>query len=160
MITIIAAIANNNALGMDNKLIWYLPNDLKRFKSVTNGHHVIMGRKTYESVGKPLPNRTSIIITRNKNYNAAGCLIVNSLEEALEKAKDDENPYILGGAEIYKLAMPIADKLDLTLVHHEFKADAFFPPIDTAIWKEISRKDFKADEMNKYDYSFVTYERL
>ena len=159
MITIIAAIANNNALGMDNKLIWYLPNDLKRFKSVTNGHHVIMGRKTFESLGKPLPNRTSIIITRNKNYKAAGCFIVNSLEEALEKAKDDENPYILGGAEIYKLAMPIADKLDLTIVHHEFEADAFFPPIDTSIWKENSREYFKADEMNKYDYSFVTYER-
>ena len=159
MITIIAAIANNNALGMDNKLIWYLPNDLKRFKSVTNGHHVIMGRKTFESLGKPLPNRTSIIITRKKSYKAGNCLVVNSLEEALEKAKDDENPYILGGAEIYKLAMPIADKLDLTIVHHEFEADAFFPDIDTSIWKEKSREDFKADEMNKYDYSFVTYER-
>ena len=159
MVTIIAAIAENNALGMDNKLIWYLPEDLKRFKRVTKGHHVIMGRKTFESLGKPLPNRTSIIITRNKNYTASNCLVVNSLKEALEKAKDDKNPYILGGAEIYKLAMPIADKLDLTIVHHAFEADAFFPDIDTAIWKEISREDFKADEMNKYDYSFVTYER-
>jgi len=159
MITIIAAIANNRALGMNNKLIWHLPEDLKRFKSVTRGHHVIMGRKTFESLGKPLPNRTSIIITRNKNYNAQACLVVNSLEEALEKAKEDKNPFILGGSEIYKLAMPIADKLDLTLVHHEFEADAFFPEIDSSIWKESSRQDFKADDKNKYDYSFVTYEK-
>ena len=159
MITIIAAIANNNALGINNKLIWHLPEDLKRFKRVTTGHHVIMGRKTFESLGKPLPNRTTIIITRNKNYKVNNCLVVNSLDEALKNAKQDKNPYILGGAEIYKLAMPIADKLDLTIVHHEFEADAFFPEIDTSIWKETSRKNFKADEMNKYDYSFVTYEK-
>jgi dihydrofolate reductase len=159
MITIIAAIANNNALGLNNKLIWHLPEDLKRFKRVTTGHHVIMGRKTFESLGKPLPNRTTIIITRNKNYKANNCIIVNSLDEALENAKQDKNPYILGGAEIYKLAMPIANKLDLTIVHHEFQADAFFPEIDTSIWKEKSRENFKADEMNKYDYSFVSYEK-
>lgn len=160
MITIIAAIANNNALGMDNKLIWHLPEDLKRFKRVTNGHHVIMGRKTFESLGKPLPNRTSIIITRNKNYKAENCLVVNSLNEALKNAKSDLNPYILGGAEIYNLAMPIADKLDLTIIHHEFKADAFFPEIDPSIWEEKSRENFKADDINKYDYSFVTYEKV
>ena len=159
MITIIAAIANNNALGINNKLIWHLPEDLKRFKRVTNGHHVIMGRKTFESLGKPLPNRTTIIITRNKNYKANNCIVVNSLDEALKNAKQDKNPFILGGAEIYKLAMPIADKLDLTIVHYEFEADAFFPEIDTSIWKETSREKFKADEMNKYDYSFVTYEK-
>lgn len=159
MITIIAAIANNRALGMNNKLIWHLPEDLKRFKRVTNGHHIIMGRKTFESLGKPLPNRTTIIITRDKKYKAHNCLIASSLEDALEKAKDDKDPYILGGSEIYNLAMPIADKLDLTLVHHVFDADAFFPEIDTSIWEEISRKDFKADDMNKYDYSFVTFER-
>ncbi len=159
MITIIAAIANNNALGINNKLIWHLPEDLKRFKRVTNGHHVIMGRKTFESLSNPLPNRTTIIITRNKNYKANNCIVVNSLDEALKNAKQDKNPFILGGAEIYKLAMPIADKLDLTIVHHEFEADAFFPEIDTSIWKEKSREKFKADEMNKYDYSFVTYEK-
>lgn len=159
MVTIIAAIANNNALGINNKLIWHLPEDLKRFKRVTNGHHVIMGRKTFESLGKPLPNRTTIIITRNKNYKANNCIVVNSLDEALKNAKQDKNPFILGGAEIYKLAMPIVDKLDLTIVHHEFEADAFFPEIDTSIWKEKSREKFKADEMNKFDYSFVTYEK-
>ncbi|REE80634.1 dihydrofolate reductase [Lutibacter oceani] len=159
MITIIAAIAENNALGKDNQLIWHLPADLKRFKQVTLNHHIIMGRKTFESLGKPLPNRTTIIITRNKNYSAKGCIVVNSLKKAIEASKNDENPYILGGAEIYKQAMEIADKLDLTFVHHKFEADAFFPVIDTKIWKETSREDFKADEKNKYNFSFVTFER-
>ena len=157
MITIIAAIAENNALGKDNQLIWHLPADLKRFKQVTLNHHIIMGRKTFESLGKPLPNRTSIIITRNKDYKVADCIVVNSLNKALEAAEKDENPYILGGAEIYKQAIKIADKLDLTFIHHTFNADAFFPTIDPSIWKETSREDFKADENNKYNYSFVTY---
>ena len=159
MITIIAAIAENNALGKDNQLIWHLPADLKRFKKVTLGHHIIMGRKTFESLGKPLPNRTTIIITRNKNYAQEGCIIVHSLQEAIKAAKTDENPYILGGAEIYKQALEIADQLDLTFVHHPFEADAFFPEIDLNIWKESTREDCKADEKNKYNYSFVTYLR-
>jgi len=160
MIIIIAAIARNNALGKDNQLIWHLPADLKRFKRITSGHHVIMGRKTYESLGKPLPNRTNIIISRNKDYTAKGCLVRNSLEEAIESAKEDPSPFILGGAEIYKQAIEIADVLDLTFVHHDFEADAFFPEIDPEIWEEISHEDFKADEKNKYDYSFVTYKRI
>lgn len=159
MITIIAAIAENNALGKDNQLIWHLPADLKRFKKVTSNHHIIMGRKTFESLGKPLPNRTTIIITRNPNYTAEGCVIVNSLQEAIDAATEDENPFILGGAEIYTLAIEIADKLDLTFVHHQFEADVFFPKIDKTVWKETSREDFKADEKNIYDYSFVTYIR-
>ncbi|MFA5297823.1 MAG: dihydrofolate reductase [Lutibacter sp.] len=160
MITIIAAIAENNALGKGNKLIWYLPADLKRFKKSTLNHWVIMGRKTYESIVKPLQNRTNILITRNKNYKAEGCIVVNSIEEAIQLAiKEDKNPFILGGAEIYKQAMPFTDKLDLTFVHHKFDADVFFPEIDKTIWKETSREDFKADEKNKYDYSFVTFER-
>jgi dihydrofolate reductase len=159
MITIIAAIAEKNALGKDNQLIWHLPADLKRFKKVTSNHHIIMGRKTFESVGKPLPNRTNIIITRNKDYNVPGCITVHSLQEALEAAKDDDNPFILGGAEIYKQAIEIADKLDLTFVHHEFEADAFFPEIDKNIWKETTREYFLADENNKYNYSFVTFSK-
>lgn len=157
MITIIAAVANNNALGKDNQLIWHLPADLKRFKTVTSGHHIIMGRKTFESLGKPLPNRTTIIITRNKNYFQEGCIVVNSIEAALKAAESDSNPYILGGAEIYKQAINLADKLDLTLVHHSFDADAFFPEIDFSVWKESLREDFKADQKNIYDYSFITY---
>ena len=160
MITIIAAIAENNALGKDNQLIWHLPADLKRFKKVTLNHAVIMGRKTYESLGKPLPNRTNIIITRNGDFKAEGCVVVNSLQQAIEASKEDQNPYILGGAEIYKQAIEIADKLDLTFVHHPFEADAFFPEIDKTIWKETSRENFKADDKNNYDFSFVTFERI
>jgi len=159
MITIIAAIANDNALGKDNQLIWHLPNDLKRFKKVTSGHHVIMGRKTFESLGRPLPNRVNIIITRNSDYTAEGCVVVHSLQEAVAAAKDDANPFILGGAQIYKHALEVADVLDLTFVHHSFDADAFFPEINMNVWKEDSREDFKADEKNKFDYSFVKFVR-
>lgn len=161
MVTIIAAIAENNALGKNNQLIWHLPADLKRFKKTTLNHVVIMGRKTFESLGKPLPNRTNIIITRDKNYKAESCIVVNSLTEALKvAAKEDENPFILGGAEIYKQAIPFTDRLDLTFVYHKFEADVFFPEIDRKIWKETSRENFKADDKNKYDYSFVTFERI
>ncbi|PCH76573.1 MAG: diacylglycerol kinase [Flavobacteriaceae bacterium] len=159
MITIIAAIAKDNALGKDNQLIWHLPNDLKRFKKVTSGHHVIMGRKTFESLGRPLPNRVNIIITRNTDYTAKGCVVVHSLAEAITAAKEDENPFILGGAQIYKHALEVADVLDLTFVHHSFEADAFFPEINKDVWKEDSREDFKADEKNKFDYSFVKFVR-
>jgi len=160
MITIIAAIANNNALGKNNQLIWHLPADLKRFKTTTSGHHIIMGRKTFESLKKALPNRTNIIITRSKNYNAENCIVVNSLHKALLAAKDDSKPYILGGAQIYKQAIKFADRLDITFVHHEFEADVFFPKIDLNIWKEVFRQDFTADDKNKYDYSFVSFERI
>jgi len=158
IITIIAAIANNNALGKDNKLIWHLSADLKRFKKLTTGHHIIMGRKTYESIGKPLPNRTTIIITKNKNYKQENCLIAHSLNEAIKMVKNDLNPFIIGGAQIYKQAITLADKLDITYVHQDFEADVFFPEIDLDKWNEISRETFKADEKNKYNYSFVTFE--
>jgi|TARA_B110000967_G_C18892689_1_gene568464 dihydrofolate reductase len=158
-ITLIAAIANDNALGKDNDLIWHLPADLKRFKTTTSGHHIIMGRNTYESIGKPLPNRTSVIITRNPDYKAEGCIVVNSLDEALKVAKNDDAPFIIGGAQIYKEAVHYADKLDITEVHQSFEADVYFPEINTTIWQETSREDFAADEKNKYDYSFVTYEK-
>ena len=157
-ITIIAAIGKNRELGKDNDLLWHLPNDLKRFKKVTKDHTVIMGRKTFESLGKALPHRTNIIITRNKNYTAENCTVVNSLAEALQKVNND-NPFILGGAEIYAQSMDIADTLDLTLVYASFEADAFFPEIDTTIWKEVYREDHKADEQHPYNYSFVTYKK-
>jgi len=160
MISIIAAIAKNNALGKDNDLIWHLPADLKRFKKITSGHHILMGRNTFESIGKPLPNRTSVVITRNDNYFKAGCLIANSIEEAIEITAK-ENAFIIGGAQIYKEALEkkLVDTLDITIVHHEFEADVFFPEIDETVWQEVSRQDFKADEKNKYDYSFVTYQK-
>ena len=160
MITLIAAIAKNNALGKDNDLIWHLPADLKRFKKVTTGHPILMGRNTFESIGKPLPNRTSIIITRNNNYFIDGCLIANSIEQAIELVEGND-AFIIGGAQIYKEALEqnLVDRLDITVLHHEFEADAFFPKIDMNIWKEVAREEFKADEKNKYDYSFVSYER-
>ncbi|WGH74170.1 dihydrofolate reductase [Tenacibaculum tangerinum] len=161
MITLIAAIAKNNALGKDNDLIWHLPADLKRFKKITTGHSILMGRTTFESIGKPLPNRTSIIITRNNNYFIDGCLIANSIEQAIALA-EGKDAFIIGGAQIYKQALEqdLVDRLDITLLHHEFEADAFFPEIDKKIWKEVAREDFKADEKNKYDYSFVSYEKV
>jgi dihydrofolate reductase len=160
-ITIIAAIANNNALGKDNDLIWHLPADLKRFKKVTSGHHIVMGRNTFESIGKPLPNRTTVVITRNKEYVADGCIIVNSLEAAIEVSKNDTHVFIIGGAQIYKQAIEknLADQLDITEVHHSFEADVYFPEIDSTIWEETSRKHFKPDEKNAYDYSFVSYKK-
>ena len=159
-VSIVVGIGNNREIGLGNKLLWHLSEDLKRFKKITMGHHMIMGRKTFESLGKPLPNRTTIIISRNKDYQVEGCIIVNSLEKAIMAAKEDANPYILGGGEIYRQALDHADILDLTVVHHSFEdADTFFPPIDFKKWKEISREDFKADETHDFDYSFVTYKK-
>ena len=161
IITIIAAIANNNALGKDNDLIWHLPADLKRFKRVTSGHHILMGRNTFESIGKPLPNRTTVIITRNENYKVEGCIVVDSIEKAIAISKKDEKIFIIGGAQIYKQAMTsnLVDQLDITQVHHSFDADVYFPEIDAKKWQETSREDFSADEKNKYNYSFISYKK-
>jgi len=155
----IAAAAENRALGKDNQLVWHLPNDFKRFKTLTTAHHIIMGRKTFESFPKPLPNRTHIIITRQKDYKAEGCIIVDSIEKAIEKCPKDEESFIIGGGEIYQLAMPFADKIELTVVHHNFDADAFFPEIKLEDWL-LNNTDFQAkDEKHLYDYSFKTYIR-
>ncbi|WP_196890857.1 dihydrofolate reductase [Aureivirga marina] len=160
MITLIAAIGKNNELGKDNQLIWKLSTDLKRFKNLTTGHVVIMGRKTYESMNKPLPNRTNIVITRNPNFKAEGCIIVSNIEEALKEAeKYDENPYIVGGGEIYRLSMDIADVLEITHVHHSFDADAFFPEISLNDWEAVFEEDHVADAKNEYDFSFITYQK-
>jgi len=160
LITLIAAISENNALGKDNQLLWHLPDDFKRFKEVTSGHHVIMGRKTFESLGKKaLPKRTNIVITRQKDYEASCIVLADSLKKALQISRTDDNPYILGGGMIYKEAIKIADRLDITLVHQEFEADTFFPDIDPNIWKEVSRSYHPKDEKHKYDFSFVIYER-
>lgn len=159
MVTIIAAVGRNRALGKDNDLIWHLPADLRRFKSLTRGHHVIMGRKTFESLGKPLPKRTNIIVSRNPDYRAEGCIVVDSLEKALEIAQSDPDPFILGGAEIYKQALSLADHMDLTYVHEDFEADAFFPEFDREEWELIGRQDFYKDDENPFDYSFVQYKK-
>ncbi len=156
MIRIIVAMSKNRVIGNNNQLIWKLSSDLKRFKELTTGNSVVMGRKTFESIGKPLPNRRNIIITRNNNYVAEGCDIVSSLEEAL--LLTNNNCFIIGGGEIYKQSLDLADKIYLTLVHKEFEGDTQFPELDKK-WAKISRKDFEADEKNEYKYSFIEYEK-
>ncbi len=160
-LSIIAAKAENNVIGNENQLIWHLPNDLKHFKQLTSGHPIIMGRKTFESIGKPLPNRTNIVITRKKDWNPEGILVVNSLHEAIEKGREiDEEVYIIGGGNIYEQSMDWADVLEITEVHHLFEGDTKFPEIDLNIWKETARTDFGKDEKHEFDYSFVRYERM
>lgn len=158
MITLIAAAGQNNELGKDNDLLWHLPDDFKRFKSLTTGHYIIMGRKTFESFPKPLPNRTHIIITRNNNYNAPeGCIVVDSLVKAIEICPKNETTYIIGGGEIYKQSIEIADCIELTRVHHHFEADTFFPEIDLEKW-ELTKSEFhEIDDKHKYSFTFETY---
>jgi len=161
-LTIIAAISENNALGKDNQMLWHLPDDFKHFKEVTTGHHVIMGRKTFESMEKKaLPKRTNIVVTRTKNYLCSCVLVVDSLRKAIQIAqRTDKNPYIIGGGIIYEEAIKLADKMDLTIVHHSFEADVFFPIIDPKIWRETLRIFHPKDEKHAFDFSFVTYERI
>lgn len=161
MINIVVAKASNNVIGAKNDLIWHLPNDLKHFKNLTSGHPIIMGRKTYESLGKPLPNRTNIVITRDSNWTTDGIVKENSLEKAIDSAlKIDEDIYIIGGGNIYKQAMEFTDILYITEVHHEFDGDTYFPEIDTDDWEEIERENFKKDEKHPFAYSFVTYKKV
>ena len=159
MITVIAAIGNNNELGKDNDLIWHLPADLKRFKKVTTGHTIVMGRNTFESIGKPLPNRRSVIITRNQNYHQEGCEVVHSLEEAISLIQNEEKALIIGGAQIYKetLEKGLADQLDITKVYENFEADVYFPEIKASDWKLIASEDFTSDEKNPHNYGFLKY---
>ena len=158
--TIIVAVAENNAIGKDNQLLWHLSDDLKRFKSLTSGHHIIMGRKTFESFPKPLPNRTHVVITKQEDYKVPhGIIVVNSLKEALYVAKEDNQPFIIGGGEIYNQSLEVANKIELTRVHHNFEADTFFPKIDNSIWKETSNVYHKKDDKNEFDYSFISYIR-
>ncbi|MFC6875762.1 dihydrofolate reductase [Flavobacterium myungsuense] len=159
MVILIAAAAKNNALGKNNDLIWHLPNDFKRFKAITSGHYIIMGRKTFESFPKPLPNRTHVVITRQKGYQPEGCIIVDSIEKALAISPKNENVFIIGGGEIYTLGLPFAQKIELTRVHNDFEADVFFPEIDLKQWKLVEEKFHLKDEKHKYDFSFQTFLR-
>lgn len=159
-ITMIAAVAENNALGMDNKLIWHLSDDLKRFKNLTKGHHVIMGRKTFESMPKALPNRTNVVITRQAEYAAENAHVVNTLEAALALAQEDDRPFIIGGGEIYRQGLAFANCIELTRVHDDFEADTFFPEIDTAVWREVWRENHDKDEKHAHAFSFIRYEKI
>ncbi|RTE52902.1 dihydrofolate reductase [Arenibacter aquaticus] len=158
-LTIIAAAAENNALGKNNDLLWHLPDDFKRFKSLTSGHKIIMGRKTFESFPKPLPNRTHIIITRDKDYEVghADCMVVHSMDEALALVKEDPLAFIIGGGEIYKIGMEYANHMELTRVHGSFEADTFFPDFDEDQWELTNKEHHPKDERHKYDFTYLTY---
>ncbi|MCH4821854.1 dihydrofolate reductase [Gramella lutea] len=159
MITMIAAAAENNALGKDNDLVWHLPDDFKRFKRLTSGHYIIMGRKTFESFPKLLPDRTHVIITRKDDYKPEGTIVVNSLDEALRVSKIDEQPFIIGGGEIYKMGMEKADRIELTRVHADFDADTFFPEIDTDHWELVKEQFHEKDEKHDHSFTYLTYDR-
>ncbi|HKX86893.1 MAG TPA: dihydrofolate reductase [Flavobacterium sp.] len=161
MITLIAAAGENNELGKDNDLLWHLPDDFKRFKTLTTGHYIIMGRKTFESFPKPLPNRTHIIITRSKEYDAPeGCIVVNSLEKAIAVSPKNETLFIIGGGEIYKQSIDHADCIELTRVHNSFEADTFFPEIDAEKW-QLTQSDFHhKDERHQHAFTFETYHKI
>ncbi|MHC5354819.1 dihydrofolate reductase [Myroides sp. LJL115] len=160
MIILIAAIGKNKALGKDNKLLWHLPDDFKHFKNLTTAHHIIMGRKTFESFKGLLPNRTHVIITRQKDYKAPeGCIVVHSLEQALEVCKMQEKVFVIGGGEIYTLALEHADILELTQVDNDFEADAFFPEFSLEEW-ELTKEEFHPkDDKHLYDFTFLTYQK-
>lgn len=155
----IAAVAENNALGKNNDLLWHLPNDFKRFKEITSGHHIIMGRKTFESFPKPLPNRTHVIVTRQQDFEHEGCIVVQDIEKAIAVCPIEEDLYIIGGGEIYTQSIHFADQLDITRVHNSFDADVYFPEIDLGIWELITEKFNPKDEKHLFDYTFQTFTR-
>jgi len=161
IITLVVAASRNNVIGKDNQLLWRLPNDTRYFKNVTWGMPVVMGRKTFESLGKPLGGRTNIVLTRNSRWKAPGVTTVKSLDDALFLAKemDVKEVMVIGGGEIYKMAMPKAGRIHLTRVEADLEGDAYFPEIDPLLWKLVSRQDHPADEKHQYAYSFQVWER-
>lgn len=164
IISLIAAVTQNNVIGKDNDLPWHLPDDMKYFMQTTKGHYVIMGRKNYESIPekfRPLPNRTNIVVTRQKNLSAPNCIVVHSLEEGLTLAREagQQEVFIIGGAEIYKQGLAFAHRLYLTEIHETLEGDTFFPPLAREEWKEVSRIHHAADERHTYAFDFVIYEK-
>ena len=161
MITLIVAMGKNREIGKENQLLWHLPKDLKHFKELTSGHPIIMGRKTYESIGKPLPNRTNIVISRKNDWFEEGILIVGSIKEAVKFAKKiDEEVFVIGGGNIYEQTIDLADKLEVTLVDAVLDADTFFPKINEKIWQKTNEERHQKDEKNEFDFCFQTYERV
>ncbi len=156
-LSIIVAMANNSVIGINNSLPWHLPEDLKRFRALTIGHHIIMGRKTYESLGRLLPGRTTVIVTRNKNYQIQGALIAYSLEQAISLCGDDSEVFLIGGAELYQTGLKLADKIYLTEVSLDVAGDAFFPEFDLSNWHEVAREALVSGK--NISFSYVTYQR-
>lgn len=161
MTTIVVAMGNKREIGVDNNLLWHLPKDLKHFKDITSGHPIIMGRKTYESIGKPLPNRTNIVVSRKADWFEEGILIVGSIKEAIKFAKKiDENVFIIGGGNIYAQTIDLADRLEVTQVDADFPADTFFPKIDAKVWAKTNETCHEKDEKNNFDFCFQTFDRI
>ena len=160
IVSCIVAVADNNVIGKKNDLPWHLPADLRRFKKMTMGHTIIMGRKTYESIGRPLPGRTSVVITRDRDYSRNGTIVVHSLEEALDRTPDEEEVFIVGGESIFELALPRSDRIYLTRVHATFEGDVFFPAAALEQFRLVEEERHRADEKNPHDYSFRTDTRL
>lgn len=158
-ISIIVAMASNRTIGLNNTLPWHLPADLKHFKALTMGHHIIMGRKTYESIGKPLPGRTSVVVTRNADYAVPGVIVVNSLEAAIKACGGDEEIFVIGGAQLYRQAINLADRIYLTEIDAVITGDAHFAEFDSVQWRETSRESCAPDEKNAYACHFVVYDR-
>ena len=160
MITMIAAAGENNELGLNNDLVWHLPDDFKRFKDLTSHHHIIMGRKTLQSFPKLLPNRTHIVITRDKDFSQQNVVVTHSMEEALRAVRNDEQPFIIGGGEIYEIGMDVAHRIELTRVHGRFKADTFFPEIPQSEWKLVSEVYHPKDPRHAYSFTYETWDRI
>lgn len=158
-ISIIVAMAKNRTIGINNTLPWRCPEDLKHFKSLTMGHHMIMGRKTYDSIGKPLPGRTTVVVSRNPSLEIEGCIVAHSLKEAITACAGDTEIFVVGGAELYAQALPLASTLYITEIRQEIQGDAHFPAIDKTVWNEIAREKRSQSEPQALDYHFVTYQR-
>ncbi len=159
-ISIIVAIANNFAIGLNNQLLWHIPADLKRFKKITSGHQVIMGKLTYLSLPvRPLPNRINIVITDNIKESFEGCTTVYSIDEALKLCHESEESFIIGGGSVYRQFLPYSNKLYITMVHKDFEADTFFPRFEMDQWKLMEREDHDPDGVNDFSYSFLTFEK-
>lgn len=159
ILSLIVAMDRNRGIGLQNRLPWHLPADLRHFKTVTNGHTVIMGRKTYESIGKALPNRRNVVVSRSADYKAEGCEVLNNLQDAIVVCKDEAEVFVIGGSEIYGQALALANKLYITRVDTVTEADAFFPPFHETEWELIHLEEHQADPKNQFDYSFCIYQR-
>ncbi len=158
-ISLIVAMASNRAIGLNNQIPWHLSADLKKFKKITMGAPILMGRKTYESIGRPLPGRSNIIISRNPEYRQAGCLVFNDIEQALESCRDREEVFVIGGSDFYRSMLAVADTLYLTQIHREFPGDTFFPELDASQWIEVEREDIQDDPDVAFSYSFLKLEK-
>lgn len=152
-------MADNRAIGKDNELLWHLPDDFKHFKAITMAKPILMGRKTYQSIGRPLPGRKNIVVTRDLTFTADGVLVVNSIDAALDAVKEDAEVMVIGGASFYQQMLPLADRLYVTHVHHHFDADTFFPEIDADQWRVVEQTEHAADERHAYSFSFVEYQK-